>query len=119
GQCRSRAFFPGRAAQIFPRAFCFASTLRTLSTRRASSDSSLASLRILVAETGSFVQERCQPSVCGFFVAMHKPRITSHVGGQYRRQLALDRDWPLLRHGPQPLLRDILYDESNDRANGF
>ena len=32
----------------------------------------------------SFLQERRQPSVCGFFVAMHEPRIASHVGGQYR-----------------------------------
>jgi hypothetical protein len=32
---------------------------------------------------------------------MHKSRIASHVGGQYRRQPAIDPDWPLLLHGPQ------------------
>jgi len=35
-------------------------------------------------------------------VMVHEPRIASHVGDQYRRQPALDPDWPLLNHGPQP-----------------
>jgi hypothetical protein len=34
-------------------------------------------------------------------VLAHKPRIASHVGGQYRSQLALDPDWPFLHHCPQ------------------
>jgi hypothetical protein len=32
---------------------------------------------------------------------VHEPRIASHVGGHYRRQPALDPDWPLLHHGLQ------------------
>jgi hypothetical protein len=50
---------------------------------------------------------------------MHKPRIASDVSGQYRRQPALDPDWPLLHHGPQSNLSHILYDGSGDKANGF
>ena len=46
-------------------------------------------------------QERCQFGMRRLFVVMHKSRIASHVGGQYRRQPALDPDWPLLHHGPQ------------------
>jgi hypothetical protein len=34
-------------------------------------------------------------------VIVHEPRVASHVGGQYRRQPALDPDWPFLHHGPQ------------------
>src|SRR6516162_6772507 len=49
------------------------------------------------------------------FVVMHEPRVASHVGGQYRRQPALDPDWPLLHHGPHPT-DEILYDGSGDRA---
>jgi hypothetical protein len=49
----------------------------------------------------SLGQERGEPGVRSFFVAMHEPRITSHIGSQYRRQSALDPDWPLLHHGPQ------------------
>jgi hypothetical protein len=46
-------------------------------------------------------EERCQFGVSSLFVIVHKPRITSHVGGQYRRQSPFDPDWPLLHHGPQ------------------
>ena len=46
-------------------------------------------------------KERGQFGMRSLFVAMHKSRIASHVGGQYRRQPALDPDWPLLHHGPQ------------------
>jgi len=35
--------------------------------------------------------------VRGLFIIMHEPRVASHVGGQYRRQPALDPDWPLLQ----------------------
>src|SRR6476659_598430 len=35
------------------------------------------------------------------FVAVHEPRIASHVGGQYRRQPTLDPDRPFLDHGSQ------------------
>src|SRR5450755_2207598 len=35
------------------------------------------------------------------FVAMHKPRVASHVGGQYRRQPTLNPVWWLLRHGTE------------------
>src|SRR6267142_3320703 len=49
--------------------------------------------------------------MCSLFVIVHEPRVASHVGGQYRRQPALDPDWPLLHHGPlsdpQYLLRRI------------
>jgi hypothetical protein len=40
-------------------------------------------------------KERGQFGMRSLFVAMHKSRIASHVGGQYRRQPALDPDWPL------------------------
>src|SRR5215831_18773256 len=46
-------------------------------------------------------QESCQFGVRSLFVIMHEPRVASHVGSQYRRQLALDPDWPLLHHGSQ------------------
>jgi hypothetical protein len=46
-------------------------------------------------------QKHCQFGVRSFFVIVHEPRIASHVGGQYRRQSALDPDWPFLHHGPQ------------------
>src|SRR6266568_3973489 len=45
------------------------------------------------------------------FVAVHEPRVASHVGGQYRRQPTFNPDWPLLHHGmqsnPQLTLRRI------------
>src|ERR1700693_260444 len=45
------------------------------------------------------------------FVAMHKPRVDSHVSGQYRRQPTFNPDCPLLHHGmqsiPQLTLRRI------------
>jgi hypothetical protein len=37
-------------------------------------------------------QERCRFGVRGLLVIMHEARIASHVGGQYRRQPALDPD---------------------------
>jgi hypothetical protein len=46
-------------------------------------------------------EERCQSCMRSLFVIMHEPRVASHVSGQYRRQPALDPDWPLLNHGPQ------------------
>src|SRR5262249_16812298 len=64
-------------------------------------------------------QERRQPGMGALFVIVHEPRVASHVGGQYRRQLALDPDWPLLHHGPQTHLPHILYDGSHDTANWF
>jgi hypothetical protein len=53
-------------------------------------------------------QERRQFDVRYLFVIVHEPRIANHIGGQYRRQLALDPDWPFLHHGPQTCLRDTL-----------
>jgi hypothetical protein len=64
-------------------------------------------------------QERRQFGVRSLFVIVHEPRVASHVGGQYRRQPALDPDWPLLHHGPQSNLSHNLYDGSGDKANGF
>jgi hypothetical protein len=46
-------------------------------------------------------QERGKFGMRVLFVDVHEPRITGHVGGQYRRQPALDPDWPLLHHGLQ------------------
>jgi hypothetical protein len=46
-------------------------------------------------------QERRQLGMRSLFVIVHEPRVASHVGCQYRRQPALDLDWPLLHHGPQ------------------
>jgi hypothetical protein len=62
-------------------------------------------------------QEHCQFDVRSLFVIVHEPRVASHVGGQYRRQPALDPDWPLLHHGSQPNPSRILYDGSEDRAS--
>jgi hypothetical protein len=50
-------------------------------------------------------QERSQVGMRGLFVMVHEPRVASHVSGQYRRQPALDPDWPFLHHGPQSCLR--------------
>ena len=50
------------------------------------------------------------------FVTVHEPRIARHVGGQYRRQPALDPDWPFLHHDPQPN-HSVLYDGSETSAN--
>ena len=42
------------------------------------------------------------------FVDVHEPRIASHVGGQYRRQSAVDPAWPLLHHGARNPLRAMV-----------
>src|SRR5262249_27738987 len=63
--------------------------------------------------------ERRQFGMRSLFVIVHEPRVASDVGGQYRRQPALDPDWPLLHHGPQPNRQHLLYDGSDERANGF
>ena len=56
------------------------------------------------------IREECpQFGVGSFFVVVHKPRIASHVGGQYRRQPTFDPEWPLLHHGMQSNQR-IQYD---------
>jgi hypothetical protein len=52
-------------------------------------------------------------------VESHQPGIAGHVGGQYRRQPALYPDWAILHHGAQSNLPHILYDESDDKTNGF
>jgi hypothetical protein len=67
----------------------------------------------------SIRQERCYFTMRSLFVIVHQPRVTSHVGGQYRRQPALDPDWPLLHHGPQSNLSHILYDGSDHVPTGF
>src|SRR6516225_2627296 len=45
---------------------------------------------------------------------MHEARIASDVGSQYRRQPALDPDWPLLYHrvqsNPDAIVRRIRWD---------
>jgi hypothetical protein len=51
-------------------------------------------------------QERRQFGMRSLFVIVHEPRVASHVGGQYRRQPALD--WPFLHHGPQTCLQHTL-----------
>jgi hypothetical protein len=43
-------------------------------------------------------QERCQFGMRRLFVMMHGRQIASHVGGQYRRQLALYPDRPLVHY---------------------
>jgi hypothetical protein len=53
-------------------------------------------------------QERSQSGMRCLFVVVHEPRIASHIGGQYRRQPALDPDWPLLRHGSQSCVQHTL-----------
>jgi hypothetical protein len=47
-------------------------------------------------------QEGCQFGMRSLFVIVHEARVASHVGGQYRRQFALNPDWSLLHHGPHP-----------------
>src|SRR6516164_7679574 len=47
-------------------------------------------------------KERSQFGMCSLLIIVHEPRIASHVGCQYRRQPALDPDWPLLHHSSQP-----------------
>jgi hypothetical protein len=46
-------------------------------------------------------EQRCQFGVRSLFVVVHEPRITGHVGRQYRRQSALDPDWRLVHHDLQ------------------
>jgi hypothetical protein len=46
-------------------------------------------------------QERGQLGLRRLFAATHKPRIAIHVGGQYRRQPALDPARRHLRHGTE------------------
>src|SRR5262245_28460463 len=46
----------------------------------------------------SLRQQSAQFGVRGFLGIVHEPRIASHIGCQYRRQPALDPDWPLLHH---------------------
>ena len=50
------------------------------------------------------------------FVMVHEPRIASHVGGQYRRQPALDPDWPLFCTMARNPTHSILYDGSDGSA---
>src|SRR6516165_10891562 len=54
----------------------------------------------------SLRQERCQFGMRSLFVIVHEPRVASHVGSHYRRQSALDPDWPLLCHGTQSSSHD-------------
>ena len=53
-------------------------------------------------------QERGQFGMRSLFVIVHEPRVASHVGGQYRRQPALDPDWLLLHHGAQSNRQDTV-----------
>ena len=53
-------------------------------------------------------EERSQFGVRSLFVIVHKARIASHVGGQYRRQPAVDPAWPLLHHGARNPLRAMV-----------
>src|SRR5260370_302357 len=53
------------------------------------------------------------------FVLVHKPRIASDVSGQYRRQPALDPDWPLLHHGPQSNLQHMVRQIRRQSQTGF
>ena len=46
-------------------------------------------------------QERSQLLMRSLFIIVHQPRVAGHVCCQYRRQPALDPDWPFLLHGPQ------------------
>src|SRR5262249_53439989 len=61
-------------------------------------------------------QERGQLGVRSLFVMVHEPRVASHVGGQYRRQPALEPAWRLLRHGTQNPAPEILDDASANSA---
>src|SRR5690242_12939833 len=53
-------------------------------------------------------QKHGQFGVRSFLIIMHKPRIASHVCGQYRRQPALDPAWRLLRHSSRSLAWDTV-----------
>src|SRR6267142_1018010 len=57
-------------------------------------------------------QERGQTCMRSLLVVVHKPRIASHIGGQYRRQPAPDPNWLLLNHRKQSH-RDTSYDKSD------
>jgi hypothetical protein len=46
--------------------------------------------------------------VRSLFIIVHEPGITGHIGGQYRRQLALDPDWWFFHHGLQSNLDAIV-----------
>jgi hypothetical protein len=56
-------------------------------------------------------QQRSQFGMRSLFVDVHKPRVASHVSGQYRRQPALDPPWPLLHHGTDIQPVGQLYEE--------
>jgi len=64
----------------------------------------------------SLRQQRAQFGVGSFFVIVHEPRIASHGGGQYRRQPALDPDWPLLHHWAPANPMDSLFYDGSDRS---
>ena len=66
----------------------------------------------LLKEAQAAAQRR-QFGMGSLFVIVHKPRVTSHVGGQYCRQLALNPDWPLLHHDRYPTSM-LLYDGSGE-----
>jgi hypothetical protein len=64
----------------------------------------------------SLRQQHALFGVGSFFVIVHEPRIASHIGGQYRRQPALDPDWPFLHHWAPANPMDTLFYDGSDRG---
>src|SRR5215831_9934788 len=49
-----------------------------------------------------FAEVGLEPLVCAFLILTHQPRVARHIGGQYRRQPALD---PISAHSGRPARR--------------